>query len=233
MDSSSSEDGYYAEVESHFVERRGSPLFISPGEWHLVARWEELGIPLAVVKEGIDRVFERPKTRLKARTLGYCRQTVEAAFRRFREARLGIRADPSDGEGEAAGDVARQLQEMHDRLRVASALVPSGTSFTRALEEIVVRLRSAIDEARGSSASTARLSQLEDTLTALDRRLLEEAEPVVEEPLRAELRKQAEDSLREYRERMPEKVYGSALESAYKRRLRQKLELPTLSLYAR
>ena len=62
-------DGYYEEVESYFVAQRGSPLFITPSEWDLVWRWEQLGIPLAVVKEGIDRVFERPKTLLKPRRL--------------------------------------------------------------------------------------------------------------------------------------------------------------------
>ena len=83
------EGNYYGSVEDYFVERRGSPLFITPAEWFLIFRWEEQGIPLPVVKEGIDRVFERPKTRAKPRKLGYCRQTVEATFRRFREVSLG------------------------------------------------------------------------------------------------------------------------------------------------
>ena len=55
------DEDYFAAVEAHFVERRGSPLFITPGEWFLVSRWEEQGIPLRVVQEGIDRVFERPR----------------------------------------------------------------------------------------------------------------------------------------------------------------------------
>ena len=83
------EGNYYGLVEDYFVARRGSPLFITPAEWFLIFRWEEQGIPLLVVKEGIDRVFERPKTRTKQRKLGYCRQTVEAGFRRFREVSLG------------------------------------------------------------------------------------------------------------------------------------------------
>jgi hypothetical protein len=42
-----------------------------------------------------------------------------------------------------------------------------------------------------------------------------------------------ESSLESYRERMPEKIYRAALESGYRRRLRRKLGLPTLSLYSR
>jgi BirA family transcriptional regulator, biotin operon repressor / biotin---[acetyl-CoA-carboxylase] ligase len=235
------EENYYAAIESYFVERRGSPLFISPGEWHLVSRWEELGIPLSVVKEGIDRVFERPKSRLKARKLGYCRQTVESAFRRFREARLGLRPRASDGDasgagaGAAAEDAGSQLREMHERLRSAEARFRSESAgLARAIDEVARLLQSALDEVAGrASASPAPLSELEDTLAAADRRLVDEAESVVEEPIRAELRQRAASSLEPYRERMPEKVYRSALESAYRRRLRQKLDLPTLSLYAR
>lgn len=226
-------EGYYAEIESYFVERRGSPLFISPGEWYLVSRWEELGIPLTVVKEGIDRVFERPKSRTKARKLGYCRQTVESAFRRFREARLGLRRHASCSEQAVSDDVSSQLNEMRERLRTAEVRCRLASArFACVLDEVSRLLEAVIDDTR-AAPSADRLSGLEDVLTQADRRLLEEAESVVEEPIRAELRKQAASSLSSYRERMPEKVYRSALESAYRRRLRQKLELPTLSLYAR
>ncbi len=85
--------------------RGGEVLSSSPrasGTWSV--RWEQLGIPLSVVKEGIDRVFERPKTLVKPRRLSYCRQTVEAAFRKFREASLGsgARMAEPDESGAAA-----------------------------------------------------------------------------------------------------------------------------------
>lgn len=229
-------ESYYAEVESYFVARRGSPLFISPGEWHLVSRWEELGIPLEVVKEGIDRVFERPRSRLRPRKLGYCRQTVESAFRRFREARLGLRTSASDDESESrvSSDVSSQLRAMYDRLRTAGEALrsESATSFTQALADASGIVWSALDEVQ-ESVSMARLSDLEDRLTEIDRRLILEAQLILEEPVRTELRREADSSLEAYRERMPEKVYRSARESAYRRRLREKLGLPTLSLYAR
>jgi transcriptional regulator with XRE-family HTH domain len=231
MDSPRVNESYYAEVESYFVERRGSPLFISPGEWHLVSRWEELGIPLSVVKEGIDRVFERPKSRLKPRKLGYCRQTVESTFRRFREARLGLREGESESAVSAA--VSAQLNEIKDRLQAAEERFGSRSErFARALGEISALVASAIEQDQAGPSPT-RLPELEDALTEADRRLIEEAETVVEEPVRAALRKQAASTLEPYRERMPKKVYRSALESAYRRRLRQKLELPVMSLYAR
>ena len=103
------EPSYYGEIETYFVERRGAPLFITPAEWGLVAKWEEQGIPVHVVQEGIDRVFERPQAVSKSRKLGYCRQTVEAAFRRFRVLARGLwRACGSTAvSGRARSHVAR------------------------------------------------------------------------------------------------------------------------------
>ena len=131
----SPEPGYYQEVERYFVARRGSPLFISPSEWDLVWRWEQLGIPLSVVKEGIDRVFERPKTSVKPRRLSYCRQTVEAAFRKFREASLGSVARMAEPDESGA---AARLAEISSRLREVAV---ASTELSPLLEDALEALR--------------------------------------------------------------------------------------------
>jgi len=220
-----SDEGYYEGVESCFVARRGSPLFITPSEWDLVWRWEQLGIPLAVVKEGIDRVFERPKTLQKARRLGYCRQTVEASFRRFRESSLGGRGAATSSEDAGA---EAYLRETSSRLRELDAALPG--------EErgLALFLERAADAVRSLSERAGKApGEAERDLAALDEELVAESEAVVGDRERDELRREAESSLDSYRERMPEKIYRAALESAYRRRLRKRIGLPTLSLYSR
>lgn len=211
------EPTYYGEVESYFVERRGSPLFITPAEWALVARWEEQGIPLHVVKEGIDRVFERPQAAAKLRKLGYCRQTVEAAFRRFRELRLG----GGDGPGKDA-----QKKNTEDSFDVAAHLSRLASALSGLAPDLVTRV-----EALGESGRS--LSAIEDALSALDEELIDRAEERMSDTERDSLRAEASRSLVSYRGRMPEKVYQSALKSAYRRRLRERAKLPRLSLYDR
>ena len=219
------DEEYYEEVESYFVARRGSPLFITPSEWDLVLRWEQLGIPLAVVKEGIDRVFERPKTLLKPRRLGYCRQTVEASFRRFRESSLGGRGAATSSEDAGA---EAYLRETSSRLReLAAALPEKERGLALFLERAADAVRS-LSERAGKAPGEA-----ERDLAALDEELVAESEAVVGDRERDELRREAESSLDSYRERMPEKIYRAALESAYRRRLRKRIGLPTLSLYSR
>jgi len=218
------DEGYYEEVESYFVARRGSPLFITPSEWDLVRRWEQQGIPLSVVKEGIDRVFERPKTLLKPRRLGYCRQTVEAAFRRFRESSLGGRAG---GTAQDDSSASAHLTEVSSRLQdLAAAWSETKSELSLLLERTAAAVRSLSERAEEAPG------EVERELTALDGKLVVESEAVLGDAIREELRREAESSLESYRERMPEKIYRAALESGYRRRLRRKLGLPTLSLYA-
>jgi hypothetical protein len=216
------EDGsYYTEVEAHFVSRRGSPLFITPSEWDLVWRWEQLGIPLPVVKEGIDRVFDRPRTLLKPRRLGYCRQTVEAAFRRFREARAGERNAGAPEVTAAESSGRARLEEIASRLRQVAANC-SAPAVARAGDQVEL-LRGGVDQSPG---------EVEEALSAIDRDLVRICEALLDHASLKELRGDAERTLESYRERMPEKVYQAAVESAYRKRLRRKLGLPTLSLYA-
>lgn len=210
------EQGYFGGVEAYFIERRGSPLFITPVEWFLVSKWEEQGIPLDVVKEGIDRVFERPRAAAKPRKLGYCRQTVEAAFRRFREVTLGG--------GENRGPVEDRFDAAAHLLRLASKL--NGLSRLAVAPDLAARV-----EALGDSGET--FQRIEAALTAIEDELVESAEDALDENDREALLSDAGASLASYRDRMPDKVYQSALRSAYRRRLRDKAKLPRLSLYDR
>jgi hypothetical protein len=222
------EESYYAEVESHFVERRGSPLFISPNEWQLVYEWEQMGVPIEVVKDGIDRVFERPKSRLRPRKLGYCRQTVAALYRRVREAGVGGRPAEASSPDEAES-LASRLDELSDALLRTAAELPAGS------EAFAATLGQAARRVRGLGPMLdpgERVENVEATLAELDRELLSGCESVVGETLRTSLEQQASSSLEPYRERMPAKVYRAALESAYRRRLRKELRLPVLSLYS-
>ena len=213
------DDNYYQEVESYFIERRGSPLFISPAEWHLVSKWDEAGIPLHVVKDGIDRVFDRPTARQKTRRLSYCRQSVEAAFRRFQETAHGSdrTEDASDGETTQTDSLVEHLRALVHRL---------GSSDEPVAREVGERLQSVIDV-------TSPHAVREEELAELDQSLMAGSEASLDASNRAELRTAAENSLAEYRERMPDEVYASAVESAFRRRLRKMKNLPRISLYDR
>ncbi len=204
------EENYYSEVETYFILLRGSPLFITPSEWAIVANWEASGIPLNVVKEGIDRVFERPRKPSSTLKLGYCEQAVASAFRRFREIRLGNRNRDSEEKG---FDVKAHLVKL--------------------VSEVREKYPKLVDELDLLAESDLSFSEIEEALMELNDVIIDKAESEADATLRAQLLSEAEASLSSYRDKMPVKVYQAAIKSGYRRRLRQRLKLPFLSLLHR
>lgn len=85
--------GYYQTIAKYFIDLRGAPFFLSSKELDLIRQWEEKGIPLRVVLEGIQRSFEplrySRKRRRKPYTLDFCHSSILRAFDLYRDRRVG------------------------------------------------------------------------------------------------------------------------------------------------
>ena len=84
---------YFQSIALHFFKHRGAPFFLSSKELDYIARWEEMGIPLHVVLEGIERSFEinrrKPGRKAKIQSLAFCDLQVIRAFEQDRERKVG------------------------------------------------------------------------------------------------------------------------------------------------
>lgn len=73
-------DAYFQEIEALFALRRGTPFILSAKDWALMKSWHDEGVPLPVVIEAIDSVFEKNETSGRRKTissLSYCRHAVK------------------------------------------------------------------------------------------------------------------------------------------------------------
>lgn len=73
-------DPYFLEIEAHFAVRRSTPFILSAKDWALMKKWRDEGIPLPIVIEAIDSVFEKNETsgrRKVISSLSYCRHAVK------------------------------------------------------------------------------------------------------------------------------------------------------------
>jgi hypothetical protein len=84
---------YFQSIALHFFKHRGAPFFLSSKELDYIARWEEMGIPLHVVLEGVERSFEiyrrKPGRKAKIQSLAFCDLQVIKAFEQDRERKVG------------------------------------------------------------------------------------------------------------------------------------------------
>jgi hypothetical protein len=226
---------YYSAVEHYFVSLRGSPLFITPKEWALVHRWRSSGIPIRVVQEGLDRALgargvgslTRPPRPGRAPVkLGYCRQTIEATYRRLREALAG-----STSRGHTASEEG-PAQLIQFLLRAERALsTVAAREGDNGLGQAAARCEEQLLLARSRPNPGEDLGELERELDYLDRQLTRAAEEELAPVERRSMREVAEQSLESYRPRMPEEVFRSATESVYLKSVRERFGLPALSLF--
>jgi len=84
---------YFQEISQSFLDLRGAPFVLSSKDMMTISTWEETGIPLRIVLEGIRRAFEKYRQRhagsRKIFSLSFCQAEVERAFAEFRDRGVG------------------------------------------------------------------------------------------------------------------------------------------------
>jgi hypothetical protein len=83
---------YFLEIEAHFAFRRNTPFILSAKDWALMKEWSDSGIPLPVVIEAIDQVFENNETSGRRKTissLSYCKHAVKDLWSERKEMHVG------------------------------------------------------------------------------------------------------------------------------------------------
>jgi len=161
-------DDYFPEIESHFAARRGTPFILSAKDWALMRKWRDEGVPLPVVIEAIDSVFEKNETSGRRKTissLSYCRHAVKELWTDRREMFVGgSETTPESNPAALLDALAAQLETT-----VAAAFAPrvrelAREQSVRRIEEQLVELeREMID----SIVAANDISTIRDEIAAV------------------------------------------------------------------
>ncbi len=210
---------YYTAGEAAFIRRRGTPFLLSPKDFALLKQWRQLGVSIEAVEQGIEEAFSRRQERgavSRVNSLAYCRDAVLSAWER--------RAETAVGKGTsrrgAPVDVAFTLRSLSDRI--------AGLTIRRS--DLAAPLASALRSLARLAAKEADPEEIESSLAWLDKRLanaLYEALPV---PERAELDARVDALLEKARSRMDEETARKTARALARRTLRERLDLPRLTL---
>jgi len=152
-------EAYFLEIEAHFALRRGTPFILSAKDWALMRKWAEEAIPLPVVIEAIDSVFEKNETSGRRKiisSLSYCRHAVKELW----DARRDLYVGGSDVTPEVSPEarlesLAQQLREPFASRVRDLALERSVPRIERLLMDIEREMIDALvtDEIRAEVAS--------------------------------------------------------------------------------
>ena len=218
-------------VEMHLCRRNEGHLIRVVGPaFEMVKGWAEMGVPLAIVCEGIDRTVTRAARkgpRRRPLRLEFCEGDVLDGFDKWRRA-VGVAvadepAAPGPKRGTLAAHVDRvvaQLSALRGSDRAPEALQPA----IRDIVEAVDRLRADSVTARGA-AREAVIAALAD----LDRRLVQAGDAVLPDDRRVAAGRDADAELAPFRARLDAAQWATALAAARARLVRIALSLPTVA----
>ncbi len=202
-------DTYFTEIEAHFAARRGTPFVLSAKDWILMKKWRDDGVPLPVVIEAIDSVFDKNEASGRKKTissLSYCRHAVKELWDERRELQVGS--------GEALPE----------------------ESPAPALEALAAELESSSNSVAASFAPRVRELVAEKSVPRIEERLIELEHEIVEAVLAslpadeaAALQSKIVDSLRDAK--LDEKTRKRTEEANLRRAARDKFGLPRLTLF--
>lgn len=148
------QSGYYQAIAREFLRRRGAPFFLSPRDLTQIAAWEDLGVPLETVLEGIGRTFDgiRDRSRgTKGLGLSSCRKHVDRAFGQYRDRKAGgcgAVSPRSDKRARAGKEIERFLGRLGPGDVELAALYRAALdalSMAGAGEETLERVDEAVD----------------------------------------------------------------------------------------
>ena len=219
MNETAEDRAYYEAAEAAFIRRRGTPFLLSPSDFGLLKEWRALGVPLEAVEAGIDDAFTRREERNalgRVNALSYCRDAVLEAWERRSETargKGGSGGGPEPDVKAALADLARRLEDTRARRPdLAAPLVSALRSLSRL-------------EASGKSAA-----EIEDALARLDRRLAKELAAALPEAERAKLEDEIGRLLSGAGTRMDPATLQKTAKALTRRAVRERLDLPRLSL---
>jgi hypothetical protein len=235
MTSNERNDTYYRAVEEEFVRRRGAAMLLSPRDWGLIGEWKDAGIPLRVVLQAIDNIFDGFERRSPAgrriNSLSYCRQEVLALHDIYRTLHAVDAGRPREGE-EATGlrAAARHLGRLLRRVRASMA----GASETRRdlLVACLARVASDLRLLRREIKTGVLDPQLlEERLRRFDEELLGAARASLSEAERSALEDAAGKTLGPAGDRMTPTARDGTRHALLARLLRDATALPRLTLF--
>jgi hypothetical protein len=208
-DSSAADHAYFQAIERRFVELRGAPLLLAPGDWQLTRDWHRRGIPLELVLDALTQVFAAREARGatgKVQGLRYCAPAIERAWEE-RQALL------------ATG--RRQAAPAFDLESRLSALCAALTDRDVVPSEI-------IDRIRGLEGTP---EAVERRLSELDHELIAAVSNALEDDVLAEVERTADESVAKVEARLGATETSRIRERLIRESIRRRLDLPVLSLF--
>ena len=222
---------YFTEIEETFIRRRGRNLLLSPLDWALIETWQERSVPLHIILQGIEKVFDgvdrQPSRSRSVKSLMYCREEIEAQYADWLERQAGKSAAETSSNGEQKnGLYTPEIVLEHVEASIAALNNFNKTARIESFGHAIVQLEQLKTNLPDDYEKT------EEILTDIENFLNDELKRNADAAHLNALKKDTESQLSAYKNKMEKEVYEKTFDLIILKRLREEAEIPRLSLYS-
>ena len=204
---------YFTEIELFYQARRESFTLLSTLDWVLIENWKDQGVPLDLILKGIDRAFSRARRQINS--LAYCAKAIDEVIEEQKETRVERPEMPQI----SSEETRKYLANLADQVNTVQPLFPEFASKIASLAESV------------REVETNRLRDAEQTLSALEEKLISILRIAADESVLVEIHKDVESELAAFRSTMTTQQLAMLEQQLSKRKLLERYNLPRLSLF--
>jgi hypothetical protein len=223
------EEEYFRMIEEYFLQKRGNPMLLSPGEWSLIGEWYQTGIPQEVVLKAIDRAFQKREEETKPLSLSYCRPLVRSEYKRHLKSLAG--KTPATDKTEDVKNVGEYLERLHQSLIESSEYAKQEGNETLA-EFLLRQSQKFFQEILTMFQQDSNdLQRVELKLTTLEKEIEQVLLQMISDERMQNLKEEAMRDLKSFQEKLDLPVYQEMLRRALIKSVRKLYRIPRLSLF--
>lgn len=206
---------YFRAIEEAFVELRGAPLLLSPGDWQIARSWFERGVPSEFVVAELRRVFERRRESGETGRVHRLKYLASAIDEAWKEREDFLATGARQPQRDDSSDHKRALQDLAEAL-------PSDLVDRARWRERISGLTESLDDSE----------KVEERLRELETAVLRESRDALASEERREIQSGVDAALEAVRDRLSEQELRAVSQRIERRLLREKLGLPPFSLFS-
>jgi hypothetical protein len=236
---------YLAKIEEYFFKYRRQGTILSPQNWLIAERWEQMGIPIHIVCKGIKkscREFRSTHKEGEERIdmLTYCEPEIFKLWKDYRKNLLGVSKHdkknemPLNNEQQALIDMIRiRLENIRQDLQnETQGAEPWGNLKAMALAQL--HWADALDmiEKEFCKEDDIDIDAIEKRLSDFEKDYLQALFRLLSEDQRSDWTKEIEEELSSYKEQMEKDCYEQTIELGIESLMRERLSVRRISLYA-
>jgi len=204
---------YFTEIELFYQARRESFTLLSTLDWVLIENWKDQGVPLDLILKGIDRAFSRARRQINS--LAYCAKAIDEVIEEQKETRVERPEMPQI----SSEETRKYLANLAEQVIAVQTLFPE---FASKIESVAGSVR---------EVETNSLRDAEQTLSALEEKLISILRVAADESVLVEIHKDVGSELAAFRSTMTTQQLAMLEQQLSKRKLLERYNLPRLSLF--